>query len=256
MSYTGSHKFYDKVAKKFGNYSTKVSYTTKYPTENPEEVFKNLLIKYSGRDKNVLDLGCADGRFTLCLAPYFKNIVAIDLSKGMLKAARLLQMQEKRRNVIFEEIDAFNIPFLDNSFDIIYSRRGPAPIDAISRILKKGGYFIDIGIGEKDCQKIKEVFGRGQNYGEWIESKLKNYKEELQNYGLNVVFGKDYFYTEYYPDHHNLDLFLQGVPIFTDYDSEKDKDLLEQYLSKYTTKKGILLNRHRIVVIAGRCPLN
>lgn len=250
MSYTGSHKFYDKVAKKFGNYSTEASSVTKYQTENPEEVFKTLLIKYSGKDRNVLDLGCADGRFTLAIASSFKDVVAIDLSKGMLKAARLLQKKEKVENVRFEEIDAFKTPYADNSFDIIYSRRGPTPFDEIFRLLKKDGYFIDIGIGEKDCQAIKEVFGRGQNYGEWIESTLKNYKKALQNYGLNVVYGKNYFATEYYPDYQNLDLFLQGVPIFTDYDSEKDRDLLEKYISTHKTKQGIVLPRHRVVIVA------
>ena len=94
MSYTGGHKFYDKVARKFGNYSTEAIRTTKYQTEDPENVFKNLLIKYSGKDKRVLDLGCADGRFTLLIAPYFKNVVAIDLSKGMLKAAGLFQKKQ------------------------------------------------------------------------------------------------------------------------------------------------------------------
>ena len=250
MTKTGGYQFYDKVAAKFGNYSTEASGITKYETENPEQVFKKLLIKYSGKDKNALDLGCADGRFTLSIAPNFKNVVAIDLSKGMLKAAKLLQKKEKVKNVSFEEIDAFKAPYPDNSFDVIYSRRGPTPFDEISRLLKKGGHFIDIGIGEKDCQEIKEVFGRGQDYGKWIESTLKHYKKELQSYGLNVIFGEDYFAVEYYPDYHNLDLFLQGVPIFTDYDSQKDKGLLEKYISTHQSEQGIALPRHRIVIVA------
>ncbi len=56
MSYTGSHKFYDKVARKFGDYgSSGASYTTKYQTENPEEVFKKLLLKYSEKDRSLLE---------------------------------------------------------------------------------------------------------------------------------------------------------------------------------------------------------
>lgn len=251
MSYTGSHKFYDKLARKFGGYgSSGASYVTKYQAGNPEKIFKNLLIKYSRKDKSVLDLGCADGRFTVAIASHFKNVVAIDLSKGMLKAAKLLQKKEKVENVRFEEIDAFKTPYADNSFNIIYSRRGPTPFNEISRLLKKEGYFIDIGIGEKDCQEIKEVFGRGQDYGEWIESTLKNYKKELQNYGLNVIFGENYFATEYYSDYRNLDLFLQGVPVFTDYDSEKDRSLLESYISTHQAPDGIVLSRHRIVIVA------
>lgn len=250
MSYTGSHKFYDKVAAKFGNYSSGASYTKKYQTENPEEVFKKLLIKYSGKDKNALDLGCADGRFTITISSNFKKVVAIDLSKGMLKAAKSLQKKEKVGNISFEEIDAFNTPFLDNSFDMIYSRRGPTPFDEISRLLKKGGYFIDIGIGEKDTQELKEVFGRGQNYGKWNDNTLQRDQKKLKSFGFELIFGKDYFYVEYYPDQRNLDLFLQGVPIFTDYDSQKDRNSLEKYISVRQTKQGIALPRHRIVIVA------
>ena len=109
---------------------------------------------------------------------------------------------------------------------------------------------MDIGIGEKDCLEIKKVFGRGQNYGEWEESTHQRYKEKLKSLGLKLIFGKDYFYTEYYPDRQNLDLFLQGVPIFTDYDSKKDMFLLKKYISTHQKKQGIALPRHRIVIAA------
>ncbi|MBI4039621.1 class I SAM-dependent methyltransferase [Candidatus Daviesbacteria bacterium] len=250
MTKTGGYKFYDKVATKFGNYSTAESHTTKYPTESPEKVFKDLLIKYSGKSKNALDLGCADGRFTLAIAPNFKNLIAIDLSKGMLKAAKSLQEKEAVKNVSFEEIDAFKIPYADDSFDIVYSRRGPTPFDEIYRLLKKGGYFINIGIGEKDTQELEETFGRGQNFGGFDSSRSKRDKQVAKKTGLKVIYCKDFYYTEYYPDYQNLDLFLQGVPIFTDYDSEKDKFLLEEYISTHQTKQGIALPRHRIVVVA------
>lgn len=250
MTKTGGYKFYDKVATKFGNYHTGAVYTTKYQTENPEEVFKNLLIKYSDKDKEVLDLGCADGRFTIAISSNFKNVVAIDLSKGMLKAAKLLQTKAKIKNVSFESIDANNTPYQDNSFDIIYSRRGPTPFDEIYRLLKKDGYFINIEIGEKDTQELKEVFGRGQNYGKWNDKELQRDQEKLKSLGFKLIFGKDYSYKEYYPDYKNLDLFLQGVPIFTDYDSEKDRSSLEKYISVRQTKQGIALPRHRIVIVA------
>lgn len=250
MIKTGGYKFYDKVANKFGDYgSTGEHHVTKYPTENPEEIFKTLLMKYSGKDKSALDLGCADGRFTLAIAPNFKNIVAIDLSAGMLKAAKLLQRKEGVKNVVFEKVNAAKTSYPDYSFDIIYSRRGPTPFTGIKRLLKKGGYFLNIGIGEKDTQELEETFGRGQNFGGFNNSRLRKDKQRTEKLGLKVIFYQDFYYTEYYPDYHNLDLFLQGVPIFTDYDSEKDKFLLEKYISTHKTKDDIILPRHRIVLV-------
>lgn len=253
MTKTGGYKFYDKVAGKFGDYgNTGEHHITKYPAENPEEVFKNLLIKYSGRDKRALDLGCADGHFTLSIVPNFKDIVAIDLSEGMLKAAKSLQEKEGVKNVIFEKVHAAKTSYLDDSFDLIYSRRGPTPFTEIKRLLKRGGHFINIGIGEKDTQELEETFGRGQNFGGFNNSRSRRDKQRVEKLGLKVIFCKDFYYTEYYPDYKNLDLFLQGVPIFTDYDSKKDKHLLEKYVSTHQTKDGIALLRHRIVVVTKR----
>lgn len=90
-----SYKFYDKVAKKFGDYGSTGSMRTKECLDRePEDVFKEKLLKESSKDKIALDVGCADGRFTLSIAPNFKKIIAIDLSEGMLSSARKLQKEK------------------------------------------------------------------------------------------------------------------------------------------------------------------
>jgi len=243
-------KFYDKVAWKFGNYHTDAKYTQEYSTRDPEQVFKEKLLDLSGKDKIVLDVGCADGRFTLSTAPYFQRIIAIDLSIGMLDAARKLQKGKNIENVSFEEQDAEKTTYTNESFDIIYSRRGPTPFAEFYRLLKSGGYFIGINIGEKDCQAIKEIFGRGQGFGEWNTSRLEKDKQELETAGFKIIFAQDYFYDEYYASYEDLDLFLQGVPIFEDFDSEKDKKYLEEYVAKFKMEKGIKFPRHRVVMVA------
>lgn len=251
MRKTKGYQFYDKVAQKFGDYSSSgAKYTTEYKNGIPEKVFKKKLIKYCGKNKIALDVGCADGRFTLEMVPYFKKVIAIDLSVGMLKAARNLQKKLKIKNVSFEEVDAFKTPYKNESFDLIWSRRGPSTFSESYRLLKKSGYFVQIGIGEQDCRQIKEIFGRGQNFGRWDEKVLEKNKKELEKLGFKVVFAKEHFYTEYYPDYQNLDLFLQGVPIFTDFDSGKDRKYLKEYVDKNQTEKGIKLPRHRVVVVA------
>lgn len=194
-------------------------------------------------------MGCADGRFTLSIASCFKKIVAIDLSEGMLTAARMLQSKKGVKNVSFEKQDAFHTTFEDKSFDVIFNRRGPTPTSEAFRLLKSGGYFTEIDIGEKDCQEIKETFGRGQNFGEWNTSRIKAVKQKSREAGFDIIFSRDYLCNEYYPSYQDLDLFLQGVPIFEDFDSVKDKEKLQKYVDKYMTKKGIKLSRHRVVTV-------
>ena len=46
-----------------------------------------------------------------------------------------------------------------------------------------------------------------------------------------------------------FDLFLQGVPIFEDFDSVIDKIKLTKYVNKFQTRSGIKLSRHRVVLV-------
>ncbi|HAT46669.1 MAG TPA: hypothetical protein DCS90_16345, partial [Ktedonobacter sp.] len=62
--------------------------------------------------------------------------------------------------------------------------------------------------------------------------------------------GQDFLFDEYYASYDDLNRFLQGVPIFEDFDSEKDRRHLEAYAAKFQTDKGIHLPRHRFVAVA------
>lgn len=246
----GTTGFYNKVTKKFGQYHTDakdVKATT--PENDPEVIFQKKLFDLSGKDKKVLDVGCADGRFCLSIASKFSEIVAIDMSEGMLQSARNLQQEKGVDNVTFDNQDAFHTSYKPGTFDMVYSRRGPTPFAEAYRLLKPGCHFVEIDIGEKDCKQIKEVFCRGQNFGKWDRSRLDIIRTKAQEVGFEVLFGKDFFYPEYYASYDDLDLFLQGVPIFEDFDSVKDKDLLEKYVEKFSSKKGIALERHRVVSV-------
>ncbi len=243
-------EFYDKVARKFGGYKSEAIYESHFPDGNPEEIFLKQLVKYSGEDKTALDIGCADGRFTFKIAEKFYKIFGIDISSEMLSQAKQSQEEQKVSNVFFQQAEAEKLPFQDRYFDIIYSRRGPSPYAEIGRVVKPGGHYLEICIGEKDTQEIEEIFGRGQGFGRWDISVAKTKTDSLAAEGLRVIFIQDYLYSEIYPDIKNLDLFLQGVPIFKDFDSEKDKSNLRAYSEKFSISHGIELKRHRVVIVA------
>ena len=197
-----------------------------------------------------MDIGCADGRFTLKIAPNFKRIIAIDVSEKMLDAAQRLQIEQKVSHVIFQKMDAAKTSFSDECFDTVYSRRGPTPYQEIRRVLKKDGYFIEIKIGEKDAMELKEIFGRGQDFEDRNTSVSKSKRIELEAVGLTPIFIKECFYSEYYPNIDNLSLFLGGVPIFKDFDPVKDEGFLSEYAEIMNTQGGIELRRHRVVIVA------
>ncbi len=242
--------FYDRIARKLGGYGYGIGpkYKSEYPDGNPERIFKEKLLELSSKNKIALDIGCADGKFTLSVTPYFKKIYGIDISEVNLEVARS-HNGTKSKNVEYSFQDAQHTSFKDSFFDIAYCRRGPSYFKEYYRVLKTKGYYLQISIGEKDAIGLKKIFGRGQNYGHWNKSALDENLKNLKNIGFRVVFADDFHYFEYYPSYRQLDLFLQGVPIFEDFDSKKDKEKLQKYVEKFSTDRGIILSRHRIVMI-------
>src|SRR3990167_668739 len=217
-----SKDFYDRVAKEFGGYSfitRKSEHETVFPSVDPENVFKSKLLEYSGKDVRVVDVGCGDCRFAFSIAGNFM------------------------------EVDAGKTGFEDNSFDLSFSRRGPTPYEEIGRILKPGGRFIVIEIGEQDAREIKVVFGRGQNYGSWDQSTVDHINKESSEAGFRTEFIEGYNYDEFYKSYADLELFLRRGPIIEDFKPEKDKSLLTGYEQMFKEGRGIKLPRHRVVAV-------
>lgn len=247
--HTPGGTFYDKVAQKIGEYRTGGRHHTEYRTGNPEAIFEEKLLGLSG-EKIVFDAGSGDGRFTLVAAKHFSQVVGIDVSSGMLEVARKRQVDQGVRNVRFVLQNAAATDFPDGAFDVVYSRRGPTPYREFQRLLKPGGVFLLVHIGDQDALALKQVFGRGQGYDQlgisWLEQS-RSFQEEA---GVHVLYAEEFLYDEYYPSYADLETFLQGVPIFEDFDPVADQALLQQYVDQASAPKGIQLVRHRFVTVA------
>ena len=156
-----AENFYDKVAKKFGGYGygTDPRHEREFPVGDPENIFKEKLLELSSKDKTALDIGCADGKFTLSVAPYFKKVYGIDISKINLEIAEGHSTDKRSQNVEYSFQDASHTSFKDSFFDLAYCRRGPSYYKEYHRILKTKGYYLEITIGEKDAIELKKYSG-------------------------------------------------------------------------------------------------
>ena len=75
-------------------------------------------------------------------------------------------------------------------------------------------------------------------------------EDGIRDKGMWLEFRRVLFRSnEYYVSYQDLDLFLQGVPIFEDFDSTKDKENLSKYAQQNSTDKGIRMERHRTVIV-------
>jgi ubiquinone/menaquinone biosynthesis C-methylase UbiE len=93
-----------------------------------------------------LDVATGAGHTALTFAPYVAQVVATDLTEGMLAKAAELAAARGLANFQTKPADAEALPFNDNSFDLVTCRLAfhhfPNPRQAVSefaRVLKPGG---------------------------------------------------------------------------------------------------------------------
>lgn len=78
------------------------------------------------KPKNLLDVGCRDGSFTVKLSPYCGEITAIDVNpKAIDRAKEIFRMP----NIEYICMDARKLEFADNSFELVIEREALHHID-------------------------------------------------------------------------------------------------------------------------------
>jgi len=110
-----------------------------------EEVFTNILVNITLKDKTVIDIGCGTGRhWDKILSQKPLDLTGYDVSIGMLK-----RLTEKYPNAGVFQLLSNNLPEVENkSCDVVISTLAIAHIENIAealtewaRILKPGGYI-------------------------------------------------------------------------------------------------------------------
>ncbi len=107
---------------------------------------KNLILRYIRPGSRVLDLGCGNGRFSDIFREDI-DYIGVDNSEKMIEIAEKEHPGKK-----FQAASALNLPFSDNSFDVIFSfaviHHIPSKelrllfLKEAERILKSGGILI------------------------------------------------------------------------------------------------------------------
>ncbi len=113
------------------------------------DVWRDVLRDILKDVRSVLDVGCGTGFLPLIMADMGKEVVGLDISRGMLDVA-MDKARKKGLRVNFKLGDAENLPFKDGSFDAVICRHLiwtlPNPEKAIGefvRVARKKVVIID-----------------------------------------------------------------------------------------------------------------
>nr|WP_303231076.1 methyltransferase domain-containing protein [uncultured Blautia sp.] len=117
------------------------------------------------RNLRILDVGCGAGFFSVLLAKEGYQVTGVDLTPDMVENARTLAEEEKT-DCEFFVMDAENLRFADESFDVVISRNLTWTLPDVKSayrewvcVLKKGGILLnfDANYGLSDFTDLCEL---------------------------------------------------------------------------------------------------
>jgi|TARA_Y100000310_G_C20480596_1_gene714485 SAM-dependent methyltransferase len=171
-------------------------YHTWRTKENPNGWFYNELLEMpttlgllgNVKNKKILDFGCGTGIYAKILTRKGAKLKGFDISKGMLNIAK-----KENPKLNFKLGSGYNIPFKEK-FDIVvaslvvhYLKDWNKMFREVSKVLKKGGYFIfSTGnpvvearknkTGKRKVNILDNYFNEGKIYITWEDNKGKEMK--------------------------------------------------------------------------------
>lgn len=151
------------------NISARISLHQMYSTGRPgwfQWIYDNCRIC---RNMNILELGCGSGTFWTAnrdKLPPDINVTITDISEGMIRDAKrnITNSGLAQYNFSYNTTDCCNIPYPDNSFDIVianhvlfYCNPVTKAVNEIHRVLKSGGRLICSTYSSRHMQEINQL---------------------------------------------------------------------------------------------------
>ena len=155
-------------------------------------------------------------------------------------------------------MDNSKMKFPGELFDLVSARHTKIDAKQIYDCLTKGGTLVIEGVDQKDCWKIKELFGKGQGFKDKKSISEKDY-EDLVNADFSKIEKFEIKVNEYYETEEELLALLLKTPILDDFSEESfceyerksiEMDVFKKFVSQNITKKGIKLIRRYYGIIA------
>lgn len=143
-------------------------------------------------DMQVLDIGCGRGDTLLDLATQFAWGVGIDeSSEVMLTQAKAAKSNRLVPNVDFFTAKAAALPFNTESFDLVFSERGPMGYNDITlqealRVLRPGGLIFIEMVGEWDSWETRLAFEAGYEKPQTLTDGLESEGQRLMRHNVHL----------------------------------------------------------------------
>lgn len=153
-----------------------------------------LLEKY-GRDRHVLDVGCATGDYLKASLGVFKSATGLDYTQRFLDEFAASFDGELPANLKLVCADARDMPFAPRSFDFAYSfatlysiPEGERVVSELGRVMRQGGHVaLEFGNLHSLNTLVAEAWHKAESWAKPHHMRLADLRHQLDAAGFDVV---------------------------------------------------------------------
>jgi len=158
----GKDRVIQQFGKNAGHYVTSQSHAKGEDLQKLVEIVADM-----GRSGELLDIATGGGHVANALAPYFKQVVALDLTPEMLEKAKVFLDSNGVKNAAFVQGDAENLPFPNESVGNVTCRIAAHHftdvrtfVKEVHRVLKDQGLFILIDNVAPEVRELDQFYNK------------------------------------------------------------------------------------------------
>jgi SAM-dependent methyltransferase len=221
--------------------------------------YSEIVQRYLRPSSHVLDIATGGGEVFLALAPHFGSGIGTDSSATMIQTAQENTPPALADKVSFVVMQAQDLTFSPEAFDMVLNRHGPVFVDQVVPLLRPQGYFITQQVAGRNFQSVFSVFGWGSTGAYWqrywqenelLAQDVASLRERLTQAGCSLIAYGEYDVPFYFLDVASLLFFLKAIPLPEDFDIERHWEHASRLIAEYSTPKGIETSEHRQLLIA------
>ena len=144
----------------------------------------------------MLDIATGGGHTSLHFAWLVNQVVAVDLTEAMLKAARGYHASKGAANLVYTSADAENLPFPAESFDLVTCRIAAHHFPDVAafvaegaRVLRRGGRFVfqdQVVPDDHEAGRFVNEFERKRDPSHHLAYDRQRWLEFFERVGLKV----------------------------------------------------------------------
>lgn len=152
--------------------------------------YREVIDSYRSPEQQLLDIDTGGGEFLLSLKHPAQNTSA---TEGYAPNVQLCKEILLPLGINFREATNFReLPFADESFDLIINRHGDFDCKELYRLLKPGGFFITQQVGEDNDRELVEFLLPGTPKP-FLGMNLSIQLQKMKDAGFTVLRGEEAF---------------------------------------------------------------